>query len=88
MRLTVEAAVAGALVVIVLAFFFAPIVPVTSLTPAGARSARISPSFGLFQCGAFVGGVVIEVPNGSMVGQAPSWVASPNWNCQFPHAVR
>jgi len=77
------------ILVVIVAFFFVPFLPESSITPAGPRSALISPSFGLFQCGAFVGSVVIEVPNGAIVnGEAPFWAASSNWNCQFPRLVR
>lgn len=77
--------VAVVLVVAVL-FFFAPFLPVSATTPAGPLSGGVSPSFMLFQCGSFVGGVTFEVPSGAGVGgHVPFWVASSNWNCQYLH---
>ncbi|HYB45305.1 MAG TPA: hypothetical protein VEC92_02165, partial [Nitrososphaerales archaeon] len=70
-------ALVAIILVVIVAFFFVPFVPESSITPAGPRSALISPSFELFQCGAFTGSVTIEVPNGATVsGEAPFWVAS------------
>jgi hypothetical protein len=68
-------------------FFFTPFLPIEWASPAGLpiRSAWVSPSFALFQCGSFVGSVAIQVTGNAVVGlPVPFWVASSNWNCQFP----
>jgi hypothetical protein len=77
--------------IVLLVFFFAPLVQ-EEWGNFGARPETVgwvSPSFAMFQCGAFVGGVDIGLPNGG-VGNAPGtpfWLASSNWNCQYPHLL-
>jgi len=73
-------------------FFFAPVIEETwgNFGPGDSETVGwVSPSFVLFQCGAYVGRVGIQVPNGGVVNQAglPFWEASSNWNCQFPHWI-
>ena len=47
----------------------------------------VSPSFALLQCGAFVGGVGIQTPNGAAANPpgVPFWESSSDWSCEFPH---
>jgi len=76
------------IVSIVVVLFFAPILPGEWVNPGGGGPSItwVSPSFLLFQCGSFAGGVTIEVPSGTVVGRPlPFWVASSNWNCQYLH---
>jgi hypothetical protein len=78
------------LAVIGVAFFFAPVVRMEWANFGGSPDivAWVSPSFALFQCGAFVGEVGIQVPNGGLVNaQVAFWLASSNWNCEFPHLM-
>jgi hypothetical protein len=74
------------LLVSVSAFFFlAPVVPRTTANLGGGPSyqAYVSPSFSLFQCGAFSGSPGFQVPSGTFAGPHPS--PSPYaWDCAYP----
>ncbi len=77
----------GFVVAVVVVFLFAPVIREEWANFGGGPSTVgwVSPSFALFQCGAFVGGVGIQMPNGGVGGMAePPWVVSSNWNCQYP----
>jgi hypothetical protein len=69
--------------VIVVVFWFAPLLPTTAANFAGGPNftAWVSPSFVLFQCGVTIGHVAVEVPNGAVVNpaEAPTF-----WNCIYP----
>ena len=70
-------------VVIVVAFWFAPFLPTSTANFAAGPelTAWVSPSFALFQCGVAVGHVAVGVPNGSVVNPGK---ASGFWNCGYP----
>ncbi len=82
---------AGVVLAIVMAFFFAPVFREEwgNFAPGGSPTVGwVSPSFALFQCGAHVGGVGIQMPNGGVGGlPEPFWIASSNWNCQYPRMM-
>ena len=68
-------------------FFFAPCISTSVANLGGGPnySALISPSYMIFQCGAFIGHPGLRVYNGAGVGgPEPFWIASSNWNCEFP----
>ena len=71
-------------VIAIIVFFFAPLFPMTTANFAGGPeySALVSPSLAFFQCGAFVGHVGIQVPNGAAVN--PFKLFPSFWNCDFP----
>jgi len=71
-------------------FFFLPVVPESWANFGGGPETHgwVSLSFAFFQCGAYVGGVGIQVPNGAFAnGPAPFWLRTSNWNCQFPQLL-
>jgi hypothetical protein len=79
----------GIAVAIIAVFFFAPVLREEWGNFGGGPDTVgwVSPSFALFQCGAYMGGVGIQVPNGAAVNVpgVPFWESSSNWNCAFPH---
>ena len=79
------------LVTIVVVFLFAPIIQEETASFGGGPTltAHVSLSFALFQCGAYIGVVGIQVPNGDVANPEgmPFWESSSNWNCQFPHVA-
>ena len=77
-----------AVTIVGVALFFVPFLPMTYMNYGrGAETAWVSPSFGLFQCGDFVGTVSIQVADGGAPGDLPFWLSSSNWNCEFPHVM-